>query len=129
MPIEGERRAQAQAAHQLEARAIHQAEVAVIRRQNRLNRALVILGSNPADLNHRKNLVVESSESIHPEAPLDEGKGLDDDIVAGGQVSGVRVNLLPLSAGRSMEFIVAIQHRVESRGVDEDRQEPKASAK
>ena len=120
VPVVGERVGDAEAAHELEARAVDQAEPPLAGEELRRGRSVV---QRPFDVEHRdaaEDLHGEDAQRLHAEAPLHEGVRLQDDVVRGGELRlGVR-EPRPRVHRPLVPVVVCVQEGEKGRCVHED---------
>ena len=122
MPVKAEYSLNTETPHNPEACAVNKAQTATVRRDDSLCCYHVLGLVDPLDMKNREHFVLESLHSRDSETCLDQGKRLDQDVVAGDQLVAVSCGEQFDSSGMSalVGFVVSVQHGVERGCVDED---------
>ena len=118
--VEGERLLDAAVAHDLEARAVDEAEMAAVGLEPCRHGRVMQLRVQPVEVQERDDLAFEGAHGLHAHAPLDQGKGLDQDVVRGEKGDTLGKQAVPDRRGFPMPKVGRTEPGKKCRGVDEN---------
>lgn len=123
MVVEREGPADVAPAHELEARVVHQRDIAGAA-QRGVECGAVEVGIDPGDGEDREDLIAQSAYRLEAATSLRERDRLDQDMVMGEEPLARVLKPGEDLPGTQMTRILFADQRVERRGVDEDGYEP-----